>query len=498
MAYAHTGGASRQKVDLDSIIETMLEEMKEVTDSGKTQSEKTKLFKRIAAKVKTALHDDGRKKDDAKLALTTYKRYMTTVRNAIKAAGYVHHSLNAKTALVGTLPRAIKDFPEYTDLLESLRSEPAATMGARIHEILKAIQADKGNKSRNAAYKAVKALKTDHEVIYHLTMDEVQRADVEDQQAAALDTKKTNTVRMVYADVMAMISEGFKQDRSYSRRAFALALASGRRAIEIIHTASFKKTGKNTVMFTGQAKKRAGIDAESFEIYTLCPAENFLKAFESFRKMEEISGIHSDFADMTKEDRNTAINRRTAKTMNESAKAVMNDNDRTFKDSRAIYARICLDKYWDKSTDEDIFVSRLMGHDDNKAQAHYKQFAIDYNAPATTSETAATTGAQEYTPKSAQLTTLPHDAKELRKVSKELAAARAALEAFVAANPTRKGMLNYHNLVEEWAAANPSKQITFSALVKRDKGGIGGNRNSVKDYLTVISDELSVYNNKRA
>ena len=68
----------------------------------------------------------------------------------------------------------------------------------------------------------------------------------------------------------------------------------------------------------------------------------------------------------------------------------------------------------------------------------------------------------------------------------------------VAANPTRKGMLNYHNLVEEWAAANPSKQITFSALVKRDKGGIGGNRNSVKDYLTVISDELSVFNNKRA
>ncbi|OQX01587.1 MAG: hypothetical protein BWK73_45495, partial [Thiothrix lacustris] len=102
----------------------------------------------------------------------------------------------------------------------------------------------------------------------------------------------------------------------------------------------------------------------------------------------------------------------------------------------------------------------------------------------------------EVTPKSAQLTTLPHDEKELRKVSKELAGARAALEAFVAANPKRRAMLNYHGLVEEWAAANPSKQITFSALVKRDKGG-GGNRDSVKDYLTVISDELNVYNNKR-
>jgi hypothetical protein len=33
--------------------------------------------------------------------------------------------------------------------------------------------------------------------------------------------------------------------------------------------------------------------------------------------------------------------------------------------------------------------------------------------------------------------------------------------------------------------------------VKREKGGIGGNRNSVKDYLSVLESELSVYNSKR-
>jgi hypothetical protein len=496
MAYGKTGGASRQKVDLQAIIETMLDELKEISGSEKTQSEKTKLYKRLAQKVKTELHDDGRKSDDVKLALTTYKRYMTTIRNAIKSAGYVHHSLNATIALVGTLPRVIKDFPEYAEMLETLRSEPAATMGARVHEILKTIQADKGNKNRSAAYKAVKAMKTDHEVIYHLTMDDVQRADVEDQQATALDTKKTNTVRMVYADIMAMIEDGLTQERSYSRRAFALALASGRRAVEVIYTGSFEKTGDNTVMFTGQAKKRAGIDAESFEIFTLVPADEFLSSFDSFRQMEEVARIHADFQDMPKDERNTAINSRTAKTFNETAKAVMGDNERTFKDSRAIYARICLDKHWDKSTDEDIFVSRLMGHDDSKAQAHYKQIAIDYAAAATTEAPDAPT-AREYTPKSAQLTSVEHDSKELRKVSKELEGARATIDAFVSANPTRHAMLNYHNLVEEWAAANPSRQITFSALVKRNKGGIGGNRNSVKDYLAVISDELSVYNNKR-
>lgn len=497
MAYTVIGGATRQKVELDNIIEETLNELKTIDDSAKTQSEKTKLYKRLADKVKNALHDDGRKKEGAKLALTTYKRYMTKVRNAIKEAGYVHHSLNAKTALVGTLPRVIKDFPEYSEMLDALRTEPATTMGARVNEVLKTIQADKGNKRRNAAYTAVKGMKTDHEVIYHLTMDDVQRADYGDQYAAALDEKKTNTVHIAYADILAMVMDGLKQERSYSRRAFALALASGRRAVEIIYTASFKKTGDNTVMFNGQAKKRAGIDAESFEIFTLVPADQFISAFNAFRKMEEVAKIHDEFKDMTKDERNTAINARTAKTMNESAKAMMNDKQRSFKDSRAIYARICIDTHWDKSTDEDAFVTRLLGHDNNSAQAHYKQFIVDYAKPAGAID-AAISNPVEYTPKSAQISTVEHDIKEFRKVSKELAGARAALEAFVAANPKRNGMLNYHRLVEEWAAANPSKQITFSALVKRDKGGIGGNRTSVKDYLSVIGDELSVYNNKRA
>ena len=495
MAYAKAGGASRQKVDLDKVIEATLEELKEISDSGKTQSEKTKLFKRVADKIKTTLHDDGRKKEDARLKLTTYKRYMTTVRNAIKAAGYVHHSLSAKAALAGTLPRVAKDFPEYAEMLETLRTEPAATMGARVHEILETIRADKANKRRSAAYAAVKGMKTDHEILYHLKMDDVQRADFGEQHTAALEEKKNNTVTIPHATIQAMIADGFKSP-AYSRRAFALALASGRRAVEIIHSGEFKKTGDNTVMFTGQAKKRAGIDAESYEIFTLVPADEFLTAFNSFRKMEEIVKIHRDFADMTKDERNTAINARTAKTMNESAKAVMNDKERSFKDSRSIYTRVCLDTRWDKTMDEDAFVTRIMGHDNSNSQAHYKQFIVDYNAPAGAHP--ETPAKPDYTPKSAQLTTLPHDPSQLRKASKELAGAKAVIDAFVEANPKRKGMLNYHGLVTEWAAANPSKPITFSALVKRDKGGIGGNHKSVKDYLSIIEAELTVYNSKRA
>jgi hypothetical protein len=491
MAYSVIGGETRKKIDLTAITEMAVNELHKIEASNNTQSEKTKLFKRLAAKIKNELHEDGRVKDSAKIAMSTYSRYLTKVRYAITAAGYTHHSLKSPIATANTLPRVMNDYPEYAELLEKLRDEPAVTIGALKKTIMASIKGDKHNKRRSAAYDAVSALKTDHELLQQLYMDKVQRADRKESALEALNEKKHNTVRLVYADVVKMVTDNINSE-SYSRMAVGLALASGRRAIEVVYTGSFEQTGDNTVMFTGQAKKRAGMDAGAFEIFTLIPASDFITAFIAFRSTDAVRRIHSDFAEMDKDARNTAVNARIAKTFNEAAKAIFSSKERTFKDTRAAYTRICLDTMWDKKTDEDVFVVALLGHDGYTSQANYKQFAIDYTAPATID-----TSTIEYTPKSAQLTTVEHDKKELRKASGELAGARATIEAFVSANPARHAMLNYHNLVEEWAAANPSKPITFSGLVKREKGGIGGNRNSVKDYLSVLEAELNVYNSKR-
>ena len=490
MTYSAIGGKSRQKIDLSAIIEDAVKEFKAIEDSSRSQSEKTKLFKRLAVKIKNELHEDKRVKDDAKIVISTYSRYLTRVRYAITAVGYTHHSLKSSIATANTLPRLMKDFPEYAELLEGLRNEPAATIGAVKKKILATIRADKSNKRRSAAFAAVKELKTDHELLQRLYMDEMQRADHKEDSSESLEMKKNNSVQLAHADVLNMIADNINSE-SYSRRAFALALASGRRSVEIVFNGGFEVTGSNTLMFSGQAKKRAGMDASPFEIPTLIPASDFMDAFDVFRDLPEVKKIADDFADMDKDARSTAINGRTAKTFNEVSKAIFGDDERTFKDTRAIYTRVCIDRLWDKKTDEDVFVVALLGHDGYTSQAHYKQFIVDYKAPATP------TAAPEITPKSAQLTTVEHDKKELRKVSKELAGARTAVEAFVAANPKRAPMVIYHNLVEEWAAANPSKPITFSGLVKREKGGIGGNRNSVKDYLNVISAELEAYNAKR-
>lgn len=488
------GGESRQIVNLQEIIDSTTKELHEIESSKSNQSTKTKKFKRLADKVKNKLHDDGRKTKAIKV--TTYKRYVSKVRNAIKETGLTHHSLHGKTARAGTLARVIKDYPEYKDLLEGLKTEHAETIGALKNTILKNIQADKTNKRRGAAYKAVKAMNTDHEVLRHLFMDEVDMADWSTHKTDSLADKKQNTVDLNYNDILKTIRDGLSTS-SYTRQAFALALASGRRSIEILFNAAFKLTGENTVSFEGQAKKQTGIETEAYEIYTLIPADEFIKAFEAFRNLPAIEKMHSDFSDMNREERNTEINRRTAKTMNEAAKRAMDDNARVFKDSRAIYTRICLDTFFDSDSrwddaDEDVFTKHLLGHGDFTAQAAYKQFKIDYEAPESQTDIKPTADTDDQTATGEKQ---GGGAPEVK--NKELKKAEKILKKFIKENPSRSQLMDYFHLVVIWVDANPNRKITFSALYKKDKGGIGGNRDTVKDFLSITADSIQAYNDSK-
>lgn len=501
-AFAVTGGASRQKIDLPAIIEETLNDLRAIESSSNKQSTKTRDYKRLAEKIKTKLHEDGRKGDVSKIALTTYKRYLTKIRNAIKAAGYTHHSLKDRKALafksaegesVYTVSRVQKDFPEYADLLESLRTEPAETIGALQHTILELINNDKKNKKKRKsdAYNAVKRIKLNHELIAHLVMNAHDRDNEKQQEEEALELKKGNTVHLAYADIAEIIRVGLLSP-AYSHQAVALALASGRRAIEVLHNAEFVATGEHTVMFTGQAKKRTGIDAEVYEIYTLIPASEFVAAFEAFRQNKHIVDLLSDCNGLNKEDKSTLINKRTAKTLNGAAKILFANAKSMFKDTRAIYARVCLDKFWDKKTDEDLFVTKIMGHDSGKAQLHYKNFIIDYSAPVVAYKEALTNNADKDIEEPEKTIELASDSAII-KAENELADVTNAIEQFVKSHPTRRGLMNYHQKVMAWAALNPTLKINKSALAHK----IGGNRDTRNVYYSAAESLLNSYNSTR-
>jgi len=471
------GGASRQKINLDEIKEEAKKELLEIEAMNIAQSPKTKKFTRLALKIKNELRCDQKKFKDKKtgqydpkkqIALTTYHGYLTEIRNALKMLDIKHHSLPAKIRTVS------KKHSEYADLFETILKEPARSVGAVKAHVLKQIQGDTKNPDRGQAYKYIKGLKVDHDVITRLVKEDIEIADRADKEAKTLIKKKQNTVTLNYKNIQSMISE-LIHDSAYSKRALGLALASGRRATEILYTASFKVTGDNTVTFKGQTKKRYGTKVDDYEIYTLIPASEFVESFQNFRNLETIKSIHSDANDKPEEYQNKYINSRTAKTLNEATKREFKDKARTFKDSRGIYTRICLDKFFSKddkwySADEDEFLKSLLGHSDYKDQRNYKQFKIDYNAPV-----------EQKNVRSEAI--VSNQASLLDEINDTIRATK------------RKPMIALHERVKAWAKNNPTWKLSQTVIVKpKGVGKIGGSRPLVKAYIELAKDAIAKYN----
>lgn len=500
------GGQTRQKIDINPIIELAVNGVRDIESDNCSQSEKTKKCARLAKRIKNALYKDGRRDERSRIAITTYKRYVSRVRNAIKDTGLTHHSLQSKRAVAGSLARVQRDHPEYAELLDPLKTAHARTIGALRNEILETVQADKKNKNRAAAYADIKRLSIDHETLRHLLLDEVIRADLKEQAQNALAKKKVNRVTVRYNDVLSIINDNLTSD-SYTRAAYALALASGRRAIEILDCGWFEKTGKNTVMFHGQAKKQVGIDSAPYEIYTLIDSDEFISAFKRFKRLPNVVAFDKDFDGLDRDERNRLINGRTAKTLNSTAKLLMDDSRRKFKCSRSIYTRICLDLYHAKShlanADEDVFAKSLLGHGaistggsstsekfggDYTASLSYRQFVIDYDSEPS-AKPAATA---EPEPKKVE-TAKPKpsiSAKAIKAAQKELSSVEKAIKAAVEANEVGAGIARYHEQVVEWRAENPDKAITVTSLSKKERGGIGGNRATVKKYVDIYNANI--------
>jgi len=501
MAFQNSGGASRQKIDLNLVIKNMLDELAKIEQSKSNQSTKTKKFKRLARTVKTQLHNDGRKDDDKKITLSTYKRYLVKVRKAIKKAGYKHHSLKNQIARKDTLARLLKDYPQYNDLFAALANEPALTVTKTRNDILKKLMDDKKSKVKGAAnaYNDLKKLKLNHEIITHLILDDVQSNEAESNENAALNEKMNSPVVITYSEIQNIIKENI-QSKYYTRQAVALALACGRREIEIIYNASFEYVNEQTVLFKGQAKKQEGIKWDAYEIPVLIPANDFINAFNQFRNNKNVKAIHEDFKNLDKDERNDAINKRVSKTLNGVIKKLFADRERTFKDCRAIYTNICVEKFWDKKEKTiDLFVKSLLGHaeTDYKSAWHYKHFAIDFEGAAKSMpEKTTPTDTKKATPTTKTTTDKEENAIE----SKEVQKLTQSIDRFITQNPKRKSIKRYHDKVLTWIAANPDRPITKTAIYHKERGGVGGSRDTIKTYLDILASSggLDKYNKKRA
>ena len=373
------------KVDLQAALNYLISELELLEKSKLTQSQKTARYKRIASKIKnTYLHDSDKYSNENRLAIPSLNKYLTRLRTAVRAADFKHHSLMSDSPRSWsfenedgtkreyyTLAKVLKDYPDYYDLLITLRSEPALTLRKRLKEIAGAvISGEQPTKKQRELFNILtRKLKVEHEILFHLALDSAQKNKLKGKQANALIKKQTDVVTINRHKLTEIINDGLKSDSLY-KQAFSLALASGRRAIEILKTGDFKKIDDSSVMFSGQAKKRAGANDSPYPIKTLIPTNDFLAAFVRFRQSDNLSSVYNAVSEqridlinagnvVSTDYENAALNAYCAKSLNTNAKRSMIDSglakhDKnggaiytgtntqvSFKDSRAIYAAVC-------------------------------------------------------------------------------------------------------------------------------------------------------------
>lgn len=423
---------------IGKIITDLINEVDAVEASDIPQGDKTKKFKAAAQRVKNALFLDKRKFRGNglknRISANTYNAYMTRIRKQFDDRLH-HHFAKSVEKMAEQYPIYRQELQEWLELPAAQIRQRHGDLQSRLREIMPLAEAISGIKPGAAAQKKLirlaqkypgwsayitslasddwkpaqtelhqafqqgsrlledlNKLKINHEILYHLQLDKADRASIQQRWDDVLSEKKRSTVLLDYPSYMQAITEQIYQAfdprmvvqrKDMAPLAFALAAVSGRRMIEVMVQGEFEVAGKYEVMFYGQAKKRTGEDVGR-KIYVLCDPKIFVQRLKELRSAPAASDF-DDIREMLNDGSYRAANVRIASilgnTFNQHAKDFFKDDRRTFKDTRAIYARITYEAFfrhdprW-KNVDEDVFFSEILGHDDENTQLHYKQFKL--------------------------------------------------------------------------------------------------------------------------
>ena len=416
-----------QKLQLHKLINQLINDVDSVEKSDIPQGQKTAKYKALATKFKNALFNDRRKFRgrglDNRITLKTYSNYLSRTRKLFD--NKLHHSFTNE------LTKLIKKYEiyEYANLFNSWLNEDPAQIRIQLLELQKKLKNGlilidkyKPNSKNTALIKSypewsksikkgtliddvktgenllndLSRIKINHEIMYHLTMDQNERAAIKIKSDDSLKNKKRNTVTIDYQqylnaiyDILSRPDVTFYDEhrKTIAPLAFALAAVSGRRMIEIILTGQFKKIGKYKILFSGQVKKRTENENFEREIYTLIDSNLFIKKIKLLRSLPALQNIDELISDNIIDGRlirndKIIINSVFSRYLNDFTKIFFNDERRVFKDTRAIYARIVYEKYFKfdsrwANVDEDVFFAEILGHDDDETQLHYKQFKLE-------------------------------------------------------------------------------------------------------------------------
>lgn len=503
-------------------MEYLLNRLDEIDNNYDTLTAKSSQWRKAVNKVKRDLRQED-SKGKLGISLNTYHSYLGDLRTAVKRTNRKHPALTSDLTRKGYMNKVVQQLPDYEADLKQIANMSALTIHKGVTALKEQIKADLNGTPRNKAVAALKSLLIHHPVVMMLEKEDAEKEDRAEDRAKSLE-KKTLNKKIYNAPALIEKAISLLYDESYTARAWALALLTGRRSVEVIYHAEFERLTESTVMFSGQAKKSVGTPDKPYPIPVLADSQTIVDALKAFRDLPPVKIFktgrgsfdwHEDvkYSDLSTRDLNKAINQRVSGVLNDRARNIVGDKAEVFKNTRIIYAEYCKQHMRDLTPEwatmaDDAYLRAILGHDQLGEVKHYNQAQVLNESGAEWLKVPEPTEENDSEPqeeaKAATKNWKATNAITSRNLADDIEENTPELVPVGGRNVRGKAVKDFHKRLRVWAAENPTMGITQSAIEK-NKGNthtsgtgtvdVRANRGTFQAWLQVVGkDAVSEYN----
>ena len=439
-------------------------------NSAHTPSVKAKYYTRLATTIKNRLHDDKRKSKKTKIALSTYSSYLSDVRK------HLQRELNLRSPNLARDIDALKlKHKEHSELFDKIVKAKAENIKTVRGDVLAELEVMDSTASEDA-YNDLSILEVHHILIRKLAPTRAQSAKRKKSISDSRMARKQHATTISYMQIELVINKCLDSNDFYEL-AVGIALATGRRAIECVHTGTFKVSRRKLdISFSGVAKKSAThAKGAKYIIPLFVESKKVISAVENLRSTNRYKSLKSDIASLYPDEQNIVINRRVAGGLNNAMRRLFFNDNLMFKDTRTIAGHVAVEKIYKnreryKKLDVGAFRTQYFIHDTFEEAVNYEHVKIDFTA--------------SYDAESEK------QSKNMDKLNKADTGALEAITSELRALPA-KGMrpvLNLHEKVINSLKGNGAFALSVSVIYKGKKSGdgiikIGGSKPVIKRYL---------------
>jgi len=373
--------------------------------------------------------------DNQNCEAQTYLKLMYRYREAIKAQGVKHHTLDNKLkALFKKHDEDYQDVSKIRGITKAVSLSKFLAFRQSMANMREAyILLMSGLNRQNPLRKDLAKIKIEHHLFYLFLPHDCVAEEQKQKSKVALNEKDSNQVlinstwvkelstsliksalrdtggeEMTLTDYVNIRRKNARpKKKPYTDLVIGLSLACGRRCTEMMRTGRFTPSIlDNHLVFGGQLKTKNRYlfeEITAYDIPILIDLDLFLEGFELLRRFgrtESVTYIDSKSGqevskpvvsgDIKDARRNAAVVNRYAKPLNDRIKQLLVSPEFTFKDARAIYSEIAFADFKSGESSRS-FKNRVLGHSGQRlndetgqledvasktSQAHYAGFEL--------------------------------------------------------------------------------------------------------------------------